>query len=79
VRGLGEHRRGVADGADIDAVDAHRLQHRWTELELDPLHLDVERIEQCLEAAVLLRREQGRLALLEADAEQPGTGGTGLR
>jgi hypothetical protein len=48
-------------------------------LELDPLHLDVERVQQSLKAAVLFRREQDRFTLLEADAQQPGGGNAGLR
>ena len=36
MRRLGKQRRSVADSADVDAADAHGLQHRGAELELDP-------------------------------------------
>ena len=76
MRRLGEHRRRVADRADIDGIDTHRLQHRRPELEFDPLHLDAERVEQRFQAAVLLRGEQDRLTLLETDPQQlAGRGG----
>ena len=72
VRGLGEDRRGIADGADIDAADTHGFQHGRTKLELDPLHRDAIGGEQGFQSALLFRRQQDRFALLEADAHQFG-------
>ncbi len=79
MRRLGEHRRRIADRADIDGVDTHRLQHRRAELEFDPLHLDAERVEQRFQAAVLLRGQQDRLALLETYPHQLARRGEGTR
>ena len=69
VCGLSENRRCIADRTKVDAADAHGLQQRGTELELDPLDVPAQRRQELFEVMVLLRRHLGWLALLEADAQ----------
>ncbi len=66
--GLREDRRGVADIAEIDAADIDGLQQRRTELEIDPLDLDAERLEGVFERLALAHRRE-EAALLRADAD----------
>ena len=51
--GLGEDRRRIADSAQIDATDSHRLQQRWPELEFDPLDVPAQRGKPLFQVLVL--------------------------
>ncbi len=64
--GLGEHRRGIADRAEVDTADVHRLHHRRARGELDPFHVDALRIEMLFQGGLLARDNQ-HAGLLVAD------------
>ena len=69
LRRLGEYRRGVAAATDVDRADPHGFQQRGAELELQPQHIDAERLQLRLETVVLLGGHQHGLAFLVADAQ----------
>ena len=63
-RGLGEDGRHVAGGAVVDAADIEGFEQGRTERELDPLHLDAQRLQTFLEDALLLGDQQRAAALI---------------
>ena len=58
VRSLREDRRRIADGAEVDAADAHGLQQRRPRRELDPLDAYLPAGEPLLENCLLPRDHQ---------------------
>ena len=65
--GLSEDRRRIADIAEVDGADIDCLEQRWTELEVDPLDVDAERLECILDRMALPHRWK-EATLLRADA-----------
>src|SRR4051794_28052623 len=66
--GLRENRRGIADEAEVDSADIEGLEQRRTELEIHPLDLDAEWLEDVLDRVALPHRRK-ESALLRADAD----------
>jgi len=63
---LGEDRRRISDIAKVDAANIDGFEQRRTKLEIDPLDVDAERLEDILHRVPRLHRRK-ETALLRAD------------
>ena len=68
--GLGEDRRRLARGAEIDCADVERFEQLRSARKLGPDHLPALRTEPLLEQAALLEQDE-RAVFLDADPNHP--------